>query len=312
MSFLNSPFIPDLGLLPDLVRKRRNARIQQKEEQGFDRQWFLLAGRAEKAALLNPQPASLHKLFPPRDRIWADPFLWKRGEDLVVFCEEWVTGEPHGHISVMQLASDGSSVSSPVRVISESYHLSYPFLFEYEGSLYMMPEGGAGCSLDVYRCEEFPHRWVKYKTLMGNIRFADATLKQHGGKWWLFITIRRGFSALSRDLFVFSADSPLSERWTPHPRNPVVRAYKGARPAGALFELGGSLYRPSQDCLLRYGHGLRINEVMHLDAKHYKERLVSEIHDWEEGIRATHHIDWRDGMLVMDAQRLLPTSEIET
>ncbi len=310
MSWHRSPFIPDLGLLPDLVRKRRNSRAQQKEEHGFTRQWFLLAGRAEKAALLNPQPASLHKIFPPQDRIWADPFLWKRDGDLVVFCEEWVTGEPHGHISVMQLASDGGSVSSPTRVISESYHLSYPFLFEFEGALYMMPEGGAGRSLDVYRCEEFPHRWVRHKTLMRDIRFADATLQQHGGKWWLFITIRRGFSALSRDLFIFSGDSPLSDRWTPHPSNPVVRGYKGARPAGALFELEGKLYRPSQDCVLRYGHGLRINEVTQLDTRHYRERLVAEVRDWEAGIRGTHHINWHDGMLVMDAQRLLSTTGI--
>lgn len=307
---LRSPYIPDFGLLPDLFRQRHNARIQAKEEHGFTRQWFLLAGRAEKAGLLNPQPASLHKLLPPNDRMWADPFLWRRGESFAVFCEEWVIGEPHGHISVMQLAEDGSAVSSPTRVISESYHLSYPFLFEYEGELYMMPESGAGRSLDVYRCEEFPHRWTKHKTLMKDIRFADATLQQHGGRWWLFITIRRGFSALSRDLFIFSADNPLSERWTPHPRNPVVRGYQGARPAGALFELDGRLYRPSQDCLLRYGHGLRINEVTQFDSRYYRERLVTEVHDWEVGIRATHHIGWMDGTMVMDTQRLLRNSEI--
>ena len=177
----------------------------------------------------------------------------------------------------------------------------------------MMPEGGAGRSLDVFRCEEFPHRWQKRATLMGNIRYADATLTQYGGKWWLFMTMKRGLFALSRDLFIFSADTPISNKWIAHPANPVVRGYTRARPAGPLFELGGSLYRPSQDCLVRYGHSLRINEVTRMDANHYEERSVRDVRpDWEEGIRAVHHLDWRDGMLVMDTQRLLPVDETVT
>ncbi len=102
---------------------------------------------------------------------------------------------------------------------------------------------------------------------------------------------------------------PLADHWTPHPANPVVRGLTRARPAGRVFELGGKLFRPSQDCLIRYGHSLNINEILRLDPKHYAERLIAEVRpDWEVGIRANHHVDWRDGLVVMDAQRLLPTT----
>jgi hypothetical protein len=71
--------------------------------------------------------------------------------------------------------------------------------------------------------------------------------------------------------------------------------------------MGGKLYRPCQDCLVRYGHSLRINEILHLDTRHYEERLVTRVApDWAPGIRANHHLDWRNGLMVMDAQRLLP------
>ena len=305
-----SPFIPDLRFLPEYLLRKQCERTKNKEEQGLARQWFLLAGRTDKKALLDPQPAQLHKIIPPNDRIWADPFLWKRGDDFFVFCEEWLYNRRHGHLSVMQLSSDGSSVSTPIPIVEENHHLSYPFVFEYEGELYMMPEAGAAASIDIYRCEEFPHRWRMHTTLMRNIRYADATLKEHEGKWWLFATVKRGLFALSRDLFVFSADSPLTDKWTPHPENPVVRSIYGARPAGPLFALGEKLFRPSQDCMIRYGYGLRINEIQELNGTRYRERLVTEVTpDWEAGIRANHHIDWLDGMMVMDTQRLIRESE---
>ena len=131
----------------------------------------------------------------------------------------------------------------------------------------MLPEAGHGRTIDVYQCEEFPERWRKRATLMRNIRYVDATLFEHQAKWWLFATIKRGFFALNRDLFAFWADTPLTDKWHPHPANPVVRGLRSARPAGRVFELGGRLFRPSQNCLVRYGHSLRINEIVRLDTQ---------------------------------------------
>jgi hypothetical protein len=300
-------FLPDPHLVMDLIRHKRYAKAAARATQGLARQWFLLCGRVDKEWLLNPQPAKLKKLLPPDDRSWADPFLWKRGDDWFIFCEEWLTHKPHGHISVMQITRDGQVVSPARPVLEKDHHLSYPFLFEHEGTLHMLPEGGHGRAIDVYQCEEFPGRWRKRATLMRDLQYVDATLFEHAAKWWLFVTIKRGLFALNRDLFVFWADTPLTDRWHPHPANPVVRDFKGARPAGRIFELGGKLFRPSQDCLICYGHSLRISELVRLDEKHYEERLVTEVNpDWEDRICATHHIDWHDGMVVMDAQRLLP------
>ncbi len=311
MLLSKSAYLPDPRLLADYIQRKRHARIGRKEEAGMTRQWFLLCGQASKERLLNPRPATLPKLMPPPDRTWADPFLWSRGADRFIFYEEWIFGEPHGHIAVFQISPDGQRASPSKPVLMEDHHLSYPFLFEHEGALYMLPEGAGGRALEVYRCEEWPARWRKQATLMRDIRYADATLFEHEAKWWLFVTIKRGVFGLNRDLFVFWANTPLSDKWTPLPANPVVRGLSSARPAGRIFEIGGRLFRPSQNCLIRYGHSLNINEILRLDTKHYEERLVTEVRsDWEEGIRACHHIDWRDGMLVMDAQRLLPNTGI--
>jgi hypothetical protein len=303
-------FLPTPSLALDFFRRKRYARIQQREEQGSIRQWFVLCGPAPSEARLKPQPSGLRQILPPEDRVWADPFIWRQGEDFYIFCEEWLYREPHGHISVMQVSNQGEVLSPAKPVLKEPYHLSYPFLFEYEGALHLLPEGGASRMLEVYQCEEFPGRWRKRTTLMRNIRFTDAALFPHHDRWWLFLTMRRGLYALNRDLFLFWADTPLAQNWTPHPSNPVIRDIQSARPAGRVFEVGGKLYRPSQNCLIRYGHSLRINEIIRLDTKGYEERLIGEVRpDEASGLRAHHHIDWREGLLVMDSQRLIPRRE---
>ena len=123
-----SPFLPDPHLLAELIQRKRYARIARRAEQGMVRQWFLLYGQASKEWLLNPQPARLRKLLPPDDRSWADPFLWKRGDDWFIFCEEWLTSKPYGHISVMQVSRDGQVVSpaKPVLMKAASSLLSLP------------------------------------------------------------------------------------------------------------------------------------------------------------------------------------------
>jgi hypothetical protein len=305
VTLTKSPFVPTPSLLWEALQRKFYGRIQRKEEDGFVRQWFLLCGSAAQESLLNPQPASLRKLFPPPDRIWADPFLWKHGNDFFIFCEEWLYGQPYGQIAVMQLLADGGVAPSRT-ILAKEHHLSYPFLFEYEGALYLLPEAGGSRAIDVYDCEAFPERWCYRTTLIRNIEYVDATLFEFQGKWWLFASVKRGLLTLNRDLFLFWADTPLSKHWEPHPQNPVVRGLTSARPAGPVFEVAGKLYRPSQNCLVRYGYSLNINEIVELGTRRYRERLVTEIRpDWEPGIRAVHHINWRAGQLVMDAQKLV-------
>jgi hypothetical protein len=310
MSLFKSSFVPTPSLAWELFQRRWYERRKRFEERGFRRQWFLLCGPAAKEAMLKPQPVRLHKLLPPADRFWADPFLWKQDGAFFVFCEEMMVGESYAHLSALRISAEGDTVLDCQTILRKNHHLSYPFIFEYEGNLLMVPEGGAGREIEVYQCEEFPAKWRKRATLMGNLHYVDATLFPHQGRWWMFVGIKRGFHALNRDLFLFSAESPLAEHWTPHPCNPVVRTICGARPAGPVFELQGKLYRPSQNNLIRYGHSLRINEITRLDEQHYQERLASELSpDWAPGIRANHHIQWCDGLMVMDTQRLVSNQQ---
>jgi len=298
--------IDRLGRTIGYARRWVYKRRAQRERGDRDAQWYLLAGLTDRSRLLNPDPSALTKLLPPIGYSWSDPFVWKRGTDYFIFMEEWPKGRPHAHISVLQLDKDGRLKAEPRQALTQPYHLAYPFLFEFGGELYMMPDSNANLTVDVYRCESFPERWVKARTLLQGICVCDATLHQHLGRWWLFFTVHGGRYHANHDLFASHTDSLLDGAWQEHPRSPVVQSFERARPAGRLFELDGRLYRPSQDCLRGYGHSLNINEITRLDDKHYTERLVHSVRpDWETGTIGNHHVDWNGGLMVMDALRLV-------
>lgn len=265
-------------------------------------QWVLLArdvsGLEQDFCLLE----QFRKLMPPRDRFWADPFLVNYAGQQYVFFEELLYSRGIGHLACMRLNADGSH-SAPVTVLERPYHLSYPFVFEYQGQYYLIPETAANQTIEVYRCEEFPQRWVLEKTLMRGVEAYDATLLEHAGRWWMFVSMRQHPSCSPNEaLYLFYSDNPLSTDWQAHPQNPVVAQASRARPAGRIFQENGQLYRPSQNCAGMYGRGLNINRILQLDTQHYREETVSRcVPDGAFDLNGVHTFGVGEKVTVADA-----------
>lgn len=289
-------------------RRARCKRLDRRDERDGWPQWFVLIGRDPDPGAGIPNPAALRPIWPPPDRFWADPFVWRHAQDTCLFVEECRRSDGIGSISCLALGEDLQPMGPAVPILREQRHLSYPFLFADQGALFMVPESSACGRVDLYRCQRFPDVWVRELSLLTGITAADATLFEHGGRWWLTCAVRRGRVRMNESLFAFYADSPLTDRWTPHPRNPIVRDFSGARPGGrVLRDRAGRLLRPSQDCVPRYGYGLALNLVERLTPEDFSERRIwHATGDAVGGWRAMHHLDRHDDLLVMDAQRLIP------
>ena len=86
-------------------------------------------------------------LTPPPDRFWCDPFLLQRDGALHMFVEEYLYESGGGHISMLSRSASGNW-SEPRTVLERPYHMSYPFIFEHEGELLMLPETTAAGRID--------------------------------------------------------------------------------------------------------------------------------------------------------------------
>ncbi len=219
--------------------------------------------------------SGLHVISPPKNGFWADPFPWQHDGKYYIFFEELLFAEEKGRLRVMEVKRDGTW-TDPVTILERDYHFSYPFLFEWEDELYMLPETMQNGTIELYRCTSFPHQWKLHKVIMEDIKAVDATLLQRDGRWWMFVSQAVESGDAWDEVSLFYADTPFGP-WTPHPCNPIRSDVRSARPAGWLFERDGRLYRPAQDCSVRYGYALSINEITRLDTERYEEVEVERI-----------------------------------
>ena len=242
-------------------------------------------------------------LVPPKDRFWADPHVIYRDGKYFVFIEELIHDRGIGHISVLTIDHKGN-VSKPVPVLSTDYHLSYPFVFESNGATYMIPETGERRTVELYRCIRFPDQWQHEMNLMEGIHLVDATLHKDDDRWWLFGNVVETPNTSSWDeAFLFSASDFRTTEWSAHPGNPIVSDVSSSRPAGALIEHDGELYRPSQNSSHHYGYGFNLAQVEELSPTRYQERIVCRVTpSWRRDLIATHTINHVGRLTIIDGQ----------
>jgi hypothetical protein len=239
-------------------------------------------------------------LIPPVGRFWADPFQVKVDGRYYIFFEDYVNSAGRAHIAVVEVDRNGI-VSGPTEVLKLDCHLSYPFVFEWQGDYYMIPETGERNVVELYRASSFPFKWEPVKVLLEAPSPLDTTLIEVNGTWLMFVNIEEDGVAVNWDeLHLYHSDSPLGP-WKPHARNPIVSDVRFARPAGRLFWSNGVLYRPSQDSSLRYGYATIINIVTEISPSAYKETPVLKISpDWDNDIIGVHTVNLLDEMTVID------------
>jgi len=235
-----------------------------------------------------------------RGRYWADPFVYTRGGRTFCFVEDLDHRTNRGHITALEVI--GTRLVEIGVALREPFHLSFPFVFEHQGELYMCPETSAAGEIRLYRCREFPLRWELAQVLMQGVSAADPLLFEKGGRWWLLANIDEAATGdHCSELYLFSADSPLSTRWAPHPQNPLLVDSIGGRNGGLIVD-GEKRYRIGQcQGFDRYGESLRVYEIKELSPERYAEELVGEIKpDFRRGLRGTHHLSTDGTTTVVD------------
>jgi hypothetical protein len=122
----------------------------------------------------------------------------------------------------------------------------------------------AARELVLYRAEAFPDRWARHAVLIEDRELFDATLLEHGGRFWIMAAERDGMGSTSDVLVVFHAER-LEGPWVPHKANPILIDRTAARPGGAFVKVGRRIVRPVQDGTKGYGGGLGLSDVIRLD-----------------------------------------------
>jgi hypothetical protein len=224
----------------------------------------------------------------------ADPFMLKVKGTWYMFFEVMNLRSGKGEIG-LAVSQDGLQWKYHQIVLTEPFHLSYPYVFEYDSQYYMVPESHRANSVRLYRAVHFPTRWSYVGDLLTGGEFMDSSVFLFNDRWWL-LTDRGGPPNYAGILHLFSA-ADLMGPWAEHPKSPVIYAEPHiARPAGRVLVTGDSVIRYTQDCAPIYGAEVRAFEITKLTTMDYQERhvpqnpvLVAGGAGWNES--GMHHVD---------------------
>lgn len=235
---------------------------------------------------------NLQIIFPESKTFIADPFLFKYNKDYYVFFESWDYN--YGTICCSKL-DDNYNFTRIEKCLDLKFHLSFPCIFSYKNSIYMIPETGAQKQIMLYKCNDFPKKWEYVKNIKKDIYAPDVSIFIKDEIIYIF-TCNKEENSLkifySTDLFDNFKEHSINNTSTKHARN-----------AGNIFKLNGEIYRPSQICKPTYGYAIGINKIDDFSETKYSETLIKVINpDWFPELTGTHTLNICDNILITDGR----------
>lgn len=221
----------------------------------------------------------------------ADPFLIKENSKWYLFFEVMNSKTKKGEIG-FATSENGWDWTYERIVISESFHLSYPYVFKNNNSFYMIPETTKANSVRLYKAVEFPHNW-KFVTKLLNGYHVDPSIFKTDELWFLLTETKKyPYGTLS----LFFAEN-LTGPWKEHPKSPIIKDdLSRARPAGRVITLNENKIRFSQDSTKNYGDSIRAFKITKITEDDYEEKeidnnpiLAASGSGWNE--KGMHHVD---------------------
>lgn len=240
------------------------------------------------------------------DGFIADPFPATIDGQTYIFVEELSYDDWQGRISYIEYP-DGFENGTLEPALEEPFHLSYPYIFEFDGDTYAIPETYEANEIRLYRVDG-PADWTLEQTLVSDVAAVDPTVVEYDGRWWLFFTTR---AYSGTNLHVWHAPEPTGS-WEPHATNPVKSDVRSARPGGTPYVDDGVLYRPAQDCRTPSEKRVVINRVADLTPEQFAEETVATFDTTSESPypAGTHTVAAGDGITITDGCRHVYGSEM--
>ncbi len=238
------------------------------------------------------------------DRYFADPFVISKNEKNFIFVEDFSYKNNKGSISVIEIDKEENQKIYE-KIIDENFHMSFPFVFNFENNYYMIPETSATNSIRLYKCTQFPNKWEYCYDLISNINCAD-TIIVKCDEYYFLLTSSSYYDDFSSKLDIYFSESPISKTWKPHQSNPIFFDVKNGRNGGIIFQKNNT-YRVSQNYGInkfgdnQYGREFSINNIKTLNLENFKQSYVTTIKpNFKKNLLGTHHMNGINNFTVFD------------
>lgn len=226
----------------------------------------------------------------------ADPFGFQSGGNDYIIYERFDRSRNKGLLEIRK-----GDFKKPISKIEKSEHLSYPYIYEENGEIYMIPECHQSGEISLYKWDRVAEEFQFINKILEGFSGIDNSLVKHNGKYWLFSNNANSKLA-DLSLNIFYSDN-IEGPFTAHRLNPVLTSITHSRPAGTIFRNEELLIRPSQNSGLTYGGSIQLNQIIKLSETEFEEKTIDSITPEDlkrKHIKGIHTIASMGGRTVID------------
>lgn len=232
------------------------------------------------------------------DRWFADPFILDvTDNEIIILAEEYCFNVRKGRIARVVIDRNTYEEIDFEIILELSTHLSFPFIIRQNGKIYLMPENSASGFSTVYEYDDQKRKLTPLHHLAEEA-LADATVFDMNGKSYLCATVVPDTNSKSVKIYSFDRDNLRVKEKIANVDFPILCG----RNAGEVFSVNGQLYRPAQDCTLRYGHGVILQKMTYADGVWDFENIYSIYPNTFKYNQGVHTFNNYKGLIVIDAR----------
>lgn len=232
---------------------------------------YAVGVRKNEDAMFNWQKDIPFQVIRPTRKQWyADPFLFCYRGNMYLFVEIMDERYGKGTIGYCEL-EDNLKTREFKEIIREPFHMSYPYVFEFNGVVYMIPETFQANSIRLYKCVTFPNEWTFDRILVENVRCVDTSF---------IVDELLGLYAETHDIDsqknrFYKMD--LLNDCTIEITDQMTKRFMERRPGGGFLQFDNGIFHALQNCDNCYGEYLHICKVNRFDDQHIDEDEVCTI-----------------------------------
>lgn len=235
----------------------------------------------------------VHEFAMPGNDYIADPFILNANSGEWLLVEYYDHEQGKGLIKGRSLSKKNSQYET---LMDMPGHHSYPFVFECNGSNYLIPEHAASAPQQIYKIAEVDNNIDISPLLILNADelIYDPTIIKYGGKYWLFGNVK-GCDTYSELGLWYSSDGCTA--WARHKYFPLTIDIRCGRPAGRPVFKDGKPIIFLQNSSNRYGGCIEVFAIDKLTTEDLTVRHVNTLnaHDIglsDKAILGMHTLSW--------------------
>lgn len=189
-------------------------------------------------------------IIPNDKRYWAaDPMVFNHNGETFIFAELYDYKRCRGVIGYTKY--DGTKFGKWIPIIIEPFHMSYPFVFEKDNDIFMIPETSSGNALMLYKAIDFPNKWEKVKNIVDNVKWVDTSLiKTENGYIGFTEELPENQENVKDYKIVLDNELNLVDKELINDNDSIHRC------GGRIFKQSGNYIVVCQDCVEDYGKAL--------------------------------------------------------